>query len=180
MAKSAVLVDSQNWWLLLIKGIVGILFGLVAITQPAITLVALSFFFALFLVISGTLDMVSSVMARDSDDMWWLKLLVGLFELGVGVYLFQRPGLALASFVVFVALFLIVRGVIDLVVAFDRSLDSSHKALLALAGSLGLLAGIVIWRYPVEGTLAFVWVLGLYALITGPLWVVLAYDAKNN
>lgn len=180
MAQSAVLIDSNNWWLLLIKGIVGILFGLVAVTQPAITLVSLSFFFALFLVIGGTVDLVTSIMTRESDELWWLKLLVGLFELGVGVYLFQRPGLALASFVVFVALFLIVRGVIDLVVAFDKSLDGGQKALLAVAGALGLLAGIVVWRYPIQGSLAFVWVLGLYALITGPLWIILAFDAKND
>lgn len=178
--RDAVAFYQKNWWLYLIQGIVTLLFGIVAVFEPTQVFAVLGFYFGLFLIFAGLADVVLGIAGAGKREAWWLTLLLGLLELGIGVYLFRRPGLSLATFIVFVAVSLLVRGIIALVEAFDRNLDSANKALYAISGVAGILASIIVWRYPIKGTLAFVWVLGLYALIVGPITIAFAFKAKHG
>lgn len=170
----------QNWWMYLVTGIVTLLFGLVTVINPAVTFLSLSFFFGLFLVITGAVDMVTALTSIKTKSLWFLSLAFGALVTVFGVYILQRPGLSLATFVVYAALALLVRGVIHLVEAFDSSYDAVYRTWQVVAAVVSVLASVFIWRYPVKGTLAFVWVLGLFALVNGPLMIAFALEAKNG
>lgn len=170
----------QNWWLYLIQGVVTLLFGIFAVFQPGEVFAILGFYFGLFLIIAGLTDTVLGISSVGKRDYWWLTMLLGIIELGIGVYLFRRPGLSIATFVVFVAIALLIKGIFAFVEAFDKNLESGTKALYAIGGIAGILASIIIWRYPIQGTLAFVWVLGFYALVTGPIMIAFAFKAKEG
>ncbi len=178
----AVVVENykQNWWMYLASGIVTLLFGLVTVINPAVTFLSLSFFFGLFLIITGAIDMVSALSSIRAKNLWFLHLIFGALITVFGVYLIQRPGLTLATFVVYVALALLVKAVGHLVEAFDSSYDGVYRMWQVIASIVAALAAVFVWRYPVKGTLAFVWIIGLFALVNGPLMIAFALEAKHG
>jgi uncharacterized membrane protein HdeD (DUF308 family) len=161
-------------WGLLIRGIIAIFFGVVAVGWPGLTLLTLATAFAIYLVLHGIVDLISGIMTIEADRYWILKVLIGIFWVGTGVYLFKRQDITLTVFILLLGLTLIARGVFEVVLAFGRELATSFRALLVITGLVTATAGFIILKYPVKGTLAFVWVLGLYALITGPLLIALS------
>jgi uncharacterized membrane protein HdeD (DUF308 family) len=150
------------------SGVVSILFGLFALVWPGLTIVTLGVLLAIWLLVGGAVGMVTSIVSRNNTEHWVFQLVLSFLELGVGAYLVQRPGVTVATMVALVAIVLVARGVIDVVMALVDS-KAEHRVFSAIVGVLGLVAGILVWRYPVSGGLAFVWVLGLYALVYGAL-----------
>jgi uncharacterized membrane protein HdeD (DUF308 family) len=74
---------------------------------------------------------------------------------------------------------ILIRGILEVVAAFDDVFQGSTRMLLLIAGVLGVVAGFVILRYsPVSG-LAFAWVLGVYALIAGAIILALSIEARR-
>lgn len=163
---------------LTIRGVVAILFGLAALFWPGLTLVTLVYVFSAFLIVSGLVGLVMSIVTIGKNKYWIMDLLLSLLELGIGVYLVRNITVTLATFILLVGISFVVRGVVDIVRAFLDDAASGHRILVGLAGLVALAAGIVVLRQPVAGGVAFVWVLGLYALISGPLMIALASEAR--
>jgi uncharacterized membrane protein HdeD (DUF308 family) len=170
----------KNWWMYLVSGLVTLAFGFVTVVNPAQTLLTLGFFFGLYLLVNGVIDMIVGISSGRSRDTWLLSLIFGALQALIGVYILQRPGLSLATFVMFAAFGLVVRGAEHAVEAFDASYDAVYRTWQVIAAVASVFTATLIWRYPVTGTLAFVWVLGAYALITGPLMIAFAMEAKNG
>lgn len=170
----------RNWWMYLAVGIATILFGFVAVINPAQTFLSLGFFFGLYLLVSGIIDIVTSLSAARTKQLWAFGLLLGAIQALIGIYILQRPGLAFNTFIVIIALGLFVRGVVHAVEAFDSKYDAVFRTWQAIAAVVSVLASVFVWRYPVQGTLAFVWILGVFAIINGPLMIAFAIEAKNG
>lgn len=165
----------------ILRGVIGILFGVFALVWPGLTLVTLGILLSIWLLVSGVSGIISSIFMRREQDYWFLKLLVSVLELGVGAYIVQRPGVSVATVVVLIAIVLISEGVIDVIGAmFAEDADASMKALAMIGGVLSVIAGIVVWRYPIQGTLAFVWVLGLVAIVNGTLMITTGLDLSKK
>jgi uncharacterized membrane protein HdeD (DUF308 family) len=178
--KAEIEIYKNNWWMFLIGGIVTLLFGIVTIINPGQTLLSLSFFFGLYLLIRGVLEIVISLVSSKQKKLWFVNIVLGALEAGIGIYLLQRPLLVLKSFVVFVALALLIRGVIHFIEALDSKYPATFRTWQIIAAVASVLAATLVWRYPVQGTLAFVWVIGVYAIITGPLMIAFALEARDG
>lgn len=170
---------SSYWWVLTLRGISAILFGLAAVFWPGITLVTLVYLFSAFILATGIIGIVQGLtnVGRAGID-WILTLLLGFLEVGVGVYLLRHIEVSFETFILLIGFVLIVRGVLEVVVAFNEE-NSTTRTLLMIGGVAAALAGVVVLRQPVAGGVAFVWVLGVYALIAGPLLIALSIDAKQ-
>jgi uncharacterized membrane protein HdeD (DUF308 family) len=105
--------------------------------------------------------------------------LIGFLELGIGVYLIRHINVGLATFILLVGIVLVVRGVVEFIMALAGE-SSNNRVLMAIVGIVTALAGLIILREPVSGGIAFVWVVGLYALITGPILIALAHSARKE
>jgi uncharacterized membrane protein HdeD (DUF308 family) len=157
-----------------------ILFGILAIGWPGVTFVARFFAFSLFLLISGVFNLVHGITGIHHDHRYWfLSMAVGLFEIGVAAYILRHPGIGLAAFVLLIGFTFIVRGLFETIVAFDHVYSSAYRILLAIGGLLGVVAGMIIIHSPVAGSLAFTWILGLYAMFTGAINIALAVAIKE-
>jgi uncharacterized membrane protein HdeD (DUF308 family) len=166
----------------IIRGVVAILFGIMALVWPGLTVLTFTTILVLWLLVSGVINLVHGFSSIKAGGWGWLlKLLVAAVQLGVGAYLIQRPALSVLTLVALLAIAFIVDGVVAVVAPFldSDSPASNHKFVSVIYGVLAVLAGIIIWRYPVSGTLAFVWVVGLFALISGPMWIVFGVGAKK-
>ncbi len=161
------------WWMILIRGIALLLLGLLAIAWPGLTLLILAYFFALYVLVAGIINTISGIVSINKRRGWFLSLLLGIIELGVGVYVLRIPGLPLALFIAVIGFTFMVQGILEIIVAFaDR--DVGTRVLEIITGILGVIAGFFILRYPLAGGIAFVWVIGIYGLIGGAIRIAIA------
>lgn len=169
----------EVWWLLMLRGIALILFGVVAVVWPAITLVAISTAFAVYLLIAGVINIIVGIRAEGSLSMWFLSLLLGLAQVGVGVYLLKNR-LALAAFIAVIGIALIVYGIIEVIGAFEPGEDPGRQFLLIIGGALAIVAGFIELRYPASSGLAFTWVLGVWGLVVGAMQVAMCLSLHHR
>ena len=170
---------SEYWWVLTVRGILAILFGIAAVFWPGLTIVTLLYLFGAYILVSGVVNIIHGVGGVSKRASWFLTLVVGLLELGVGVYLLRHPHVTFATLILLIGFMLIVRGVIEGVSAFSDATSSTERALMIIASIVAILAGILLLFQPAAAGVAFVWILGLYALIIGPILVALSLDFKK-
>lgn len=167
------------WWLFVLQGIATLLFGVAALFLPGLTFATLIILFAVYAVVLGVIELVHGFGSIGKNSSWWFSLLVGLVLAGAGVYLIRNPQTALDVFIVLVGAMILARGVFDLVISAFFVKKTESRWLWAIAGVLGIIAGIFLWSNPVSGGLAFVWALGLYALIAGSINLAYAFQVRN-
>lgn len=167
------------WESLVLRGVAGILFGIAAVFWPALTLITLVYIFSIYILISGVASIVEAIMALSRRGSWLWRLLIGFAELGVGVYLVRHPEVSFATLILLIGLVLIARGVIEVVMAILEDYTATEKTLMVIGGGLAVIVGVAVLLQPEENGSAFVWILGLYALLTGPMWIALGIDTKH-
>lgn len=167
------------WWLFVLQGIATLLFGVAALFLPGLTFATLIILFAVYAVVLGVIELVHGFGSIGKSNSWWFSLLVGLVLAGAGVYLIRNPQTALDVFIVIVGAMILARGVFDLVISVFFVKKTESRWLWAIAGVLGVIAGIFLWNNPVSGGLAFVWALGLYALIAGSINLAYAFQVRS-
>jgi uncharacterized membrane protein HdeD (DUF308 family) len=171
---------STNWWVLTVRGIAAILFGVAAVFWPGLTLVTLVYLFSAFILVYGVVDIVHGLTQIGRGGLGSvLTLLLGFLEIGVGVYLLRHVTVAFSTLILLIGFMLIIRGIFEIVMAFMGDQAATSRTLLIVGGGIATLAGVIVLRQPVSSGVAFVWVLGVFALITGPMLIALSIDAKH-
>src|SRR5262252_5244702 len=108
---------SRNWWVFVLRGIVAILFGLLAFFRPGITLEALILLFAFWALFDGILSLIGSIGAAEAKEPWWPLVLVGLLGIAAGILTFRYPGVTALALLFVIAFWSIFRGIIEIVAA---------------------------------------------------------------
>lgn len=170
---------------LALRGIVAILFGIAAVFWPGITLVTLVYIFSAFVLASGLVTLVNGLIdasrERNSVLSLILTVILGIAEIGVGIYLLRHIHVAFSTLILLIGFILIFRGLVELFNGlFEADTSNMYRTATSLAGALAVIAGVVLLFQPASGGVAFVWILGLYALLTGPLMVALALDINKG
>ncbi len=169
---STAVITKDSWWALVLGGVATILFGLTAVFWPSLTMLVLLYLFSAFVLISGVVDVMSGLNTINKIESWFLPVVLGVFQLGVGIYLVRHTAVKFSTFIVLIGFTLIARGVIEAVVAFFNSKASiKAQAISYVSGIAGLVAGIVILFAKEAQGVNFVWILGLYAIVIGTLHI---------
>jgi uncharacterized membrane protein HdeD (DUF308 family) len=153
------------------RGGLGILTGVLILVWPKLTVLSLVTLFSIWLFLIGAMGIIQGVQSIKLGGFGWIaNVLLGILEVGVGAYLVQRPGLTILSIITLIGLVFFIQGFVHLFNTFTVSpVGGGHRALSFLFAILSFVAGIWLWRYPFHGTLAFVWLLGLYLIISGTM-----------
>lgn len=182
--KEVVVKDSNTadlWWLGVVTGIVTIFFGIAALFWPGLTLATFVYLFSAFILVLGLTSIIKSLVSIKSfTGTWWFSLMFGILALGLGVYLVRHPSVSFETLILLVGFTFIVRGVFDVMEGIFGGRSAGANVLFFIAGILGVLAGIFMLNQPVAGGVAFVWILGLYALVTGPLLIAMSVKEHNE
>jgi uncharacterized membrane protein HdeD (DUF308 family) len=171
---------NELWWTGLVGGVLALFFGITAVFWPGLTLVVLVYLFSGFILAFGVLYLLVGLMSIRRRSSWWVTALVGALAIGGGVYLVRHPAVSFTTFVLIVGLLLIARGLLDLARVFVDRLDGATKTFMAIVGVAGIIAGILILAQPVTGGVAFVWILGLFAIIDGILGIAIALELRTR
>jgi uncharacterized membrane protein HdeD (DUF308 family) len=112
---------AAGWWKLLnaILAVAFIAAGIVSFIHPGNTFAALAGVFSFFLVFAGAFDIIYAFSARRVNDAWWLQLIGGIIELALGFWAAGYYGRSALLLVAWVAAFALIRGVRDIVLAFQ-------------------------------------------------------------
>jgi uncharacterized membrane protein HdeD (DUF308 family) len=171
---------ASKWWIFTIQGILAILFGIACVFWPGITLATFVYLFGIWLLLGGVLSMVHGLVSIGRRKAWILTLLFGLLEIGVGVFLLRNPLVSFGLLILLIGFILVFYAVFEIVSALaDSESSSTHKMLSIIGGIIAGLAGIFIFFQPAAGGVAFVWIIGLFSLINGPIWIALSMDVKR-
>ena len=172
-------IAKQLWGLGIGFGVVSILFGIVALFWPGLTVALLVILFSIFILIWGVIGIIVSISSTSTDKFWWLELIFSILAIGLAVYLLRNPVEAAIIWIFTVGLTFLVRGVVDILEGlFDGNRTGGDRVLPFIHGALGIVAGIIILIYPASAGLAVVWIIGLYALLYGSLLIAFSFRAK--
>jgi uncharacterized membrane protein HdeD (DUF308 family) len=176
-AMSALL--AQNWWLVALRGVVGILFGIVALLFPGSTMLSLVILFSAYMLVDGAFAIASAVRAARRHERWGWLTLEGIVNIITGVLAFLWPGLTILAFVLLIAAWAIVSGALMLAAAFRLKVDHG-RWWLVLGGVVSLVYGVLLVLTPLIGALVLTWWLGAYALVFGVVLLVLAFRLRSH
>ncbi|SCX26955.1 Uncharacterized membrane protein HdeD, DUF308 family [Nitrosomonas eutropha] len=172
-------IFSRSWWILLLRGIIAILFGILLWFQPEISLVAMLLLFGTFALMDGILGIWTAVIGRKIHEHWWVLLLWGFIGVGVGVLTFVVPGVTALALLFYIAIWAVATGTLQIVAAIRLRKEMTGEWLLILGGLASLVFGILLMAQPAVGALALLWLIGAYAIIFGILLVSLAFKTRT-
>ena len=177
--KHLVPILSRNWWLLLLRGIAAIAFGILTWIYPGLTVAVLVLLFGAYCLVDGVLGVWSAITGRKEHDDWWILLLVGLLGIGVGILTFMAPGLTAIGLLFYIAVWAIATGVLEIIAAIRLRKQIEGEWMLILGGIVSVIFGVLLMAQPGAGADAVVWLIAAYAVLFGILLVILAFKAKN-
>lgn len=164
---------SPTWYVFALRGAAGIVFGVLALAWPGLSLVALVALFAAYALVGGVAALAGALRHRGGDERW-PGLLLGAVSIVAGVVAVLRPGLTALVLVLLMGANALVAGVLDLLVALRLRHTPRVAWLLGLAGVASLAFGVLVFLYPVAGALALAWLVGAWACASGALLLALA------
>ncbi len=156
-------VLTHKWWAVALRGIVAIVFGIVALASPGATLVSLAVVFGAYAFVSGLVAIVAAFGSRGRDAVWYV--LDGILGIAVGLATFFFPGAASAALVYLIGLWAILTGVFQVIAGFELPIERDW--LLVIAGIASIVFGVLVFVYPASGAQAIMWLVGVYALVYG-------------
>lgn len=181
LAASALLgALAENWWLLLLRGLAAIAFGVIAFFWPGITLVALTYLWGAYALVDGVVAIWAAFSASgdDAGPRWWLGL-SSIVSILAGIVAFVYPGLTALVLLVVIAVWAIVIGVLQLYAAMQLRKVINNEWWLILSGLLSIAFGAVLIAWPGTGALAVIWTIAWFAVFFGCMFIGLAFELKK-
>jgi uncharacterized membrane protein HdeD (DUF308 family) len=170
----------RNWWLLLLRGIAAIAFGIMAFAWPALSLLTLVIMFGAYALVDGAISIGAALGNRGGGvPRWWL-MIAGIAGIAAGLMTFFWPGLSALILLTFIAGWAIAHGVFQIVTAIQLRKVIDNEWLLILGGVLSVAFGIVMLVSPGAGALALIWVVAGYAIAYGVLLVAFSVRLRRH
>jgi uncharacterized membrane protein HdeD (DUF308 family) len=169
----------ENWWVLALRGVLAIVFGISAFVVPVAAMLSLVLVFAAFSLADGVLGIVAAIRGARRGERWGWLVFSGLMSMLAGIVALVWPGITLLFFVTLVAVWALVSGVAMLIAAFQ--LKTNHgRWWLVLGGVASIIYGVLLIVAPMIGALVLTWWVGAHALILGVSLVVLAFRLRSH
>ena len=167
-----------NWWSVLIRGLLAILIGIVALASPGVTVAALVFLFAGYAFVDGVLSIIGAVRAVAAKERWGSLLIEGIAGIAAGVITVLWPAITALTLIYVIAAWAIVTGVLEIAAAVRLRRHISGEWLLALSGVASVIFGELVAAVPLAGALVLAVWFGAYEVVFGALLVALGFRLR--
>lgn len=166
------------WWLLLLRGAVAVVFGLVAVIAPLDTMAALLVLFGAFSIVDGAVAIVAGLLTRGTA--WGWVVFTGILGVGIGVIALRHPATTLLAMVLVIAAWALVTGLFGLFGAFEARRDGDRSwGWTLLSAALSVVLGVLFVANPIAGASTIILVTGVYAIVFGVLWIGTAFTVRS-
>jgi uncharacterized membrane protein HdeD (DUF308 family) len=167
-----------RWWTMILRGIVAILFGLMAFAWPGVTLATLVLLFGCYALVDGLFSLFSAIGGRYRDDRWLLAL-EGIVGLWAGIVTLRAPGITAIVLVLFISIWAMTTGFLRIASAIRLRKQISGEVWLALSGVLSILFALMLMVRPAVGAVGLVWVIAGYAIALGVILIMLGVELRH-
>jgi uncharacterized membrane protein HdeD (DUF308 family) len=170
---------SRNWWLILLRGICAIVFGVLAFALPGLALVTLVLLYGAYALVDGVFALAAAIMGGAPTPRWWLAI-VGLLGIVAGLLTLLLPGITALVLLFFIAFWAIAIGVMEIVGAIRLRKEIDNEWWLVASGVISVLFGLILVVQPGAGALGLIFVIGFYAILHGVLLISLALRLRRH
>lgn len=168
----------QNWWAVALRGVVAVLFGIMALALPALTVTTLVILFGAFALVDGVFALFALIFGKRRSQLV-VQLVEALISILAGLVALAMPGLTALAFLFVIAAWAVLSGIFQVVMAVRLRKEIDNEWLLALGGVLSVILGIVFFARPGVGVLSLAWLLGVYAVVFGIVLVALGFRLRG-
>lgn len=169
----------RHWWAVVLRGVSAILFGLLALFWPHLTLGVLVIFFGAFALIGGIFAVVVALGDRGIHRRWGMLLAEGAVGIAIGLVTFFWPLITALILLYLIAIWAVATGVMEIAGAVWMRRSAGHEWMLLTGGIASLLFGVLLGALPGVGLLALTWLIGIYALIFGVILLFLGFQRRR-
>ncbi len=169
----------ENWWMLALRGLAAVIFGILAFIWPELTVTVLVVLFGIYAIWDGIFALISAFRRRATDRNWWLTLLEGVVSVIAGLVAFFYPGITALVLLYVIAAWAAITGIFEIIAAIRLRREIEGEWLLGLSGVASLVFGVLLFLFPGEGAIAVVWIIASYAVLFGILLIVLAFRLRG-
>lgn len=168
----------RSWWLLLLRGIAAVAFGVLTFIWPQISLVSLILVYGIYALVDGVLALIAAIRGGGFAPRWWLALGGVISILAAGVA-FAWPGLTALVLVYLIGFWSILRGVLEIVGAIRLRNEIANEWSLGAAGALSVIFGLILVFMPGAGALGLLWLIAAWAMLFGLLLIWVAFKVRT-
>lgn len=166
-------------WQLTIRGLALILFGIMALIWPNLTVTVLAILFGVYALVDGIVSVVGAILNRKTSPNWTLLLIMGLISIIAGIFAISNPGVTSLALLYIIAVWALLIGLVSILTAVRLRREIEGEWVMIAAGVLSIVFGIALIVAPDAGAAALAWLIGAYAIILGILDMLLAARARG-
>ena len=167
------------WVFAIVRGVLAIIFGLIALFAPIATAIVLAILIGVFAIVTGVFDIIEAIRHRGSSSMV-LRIVLGAVSILFGILVLIWPGISLAILVIMVGVWAIVTGILQVMSSVrHRAIPDSGWVWGIIGGALTILFGIVVLIWPRTGVVAIIWIIGIWAVVWGITLIVLGVQLRK-
>ena len=170
---------ARNWWVLTIRGVLAILFGIATFFLPGLTLATLALMFGAFAIVDGAFAIASAITGRTGGMPWWALLVEGLLGIAAGALTIVWPGITLLTFLYLIAAWAIATGIFEIVAAIRLRKEIEGEWALGLCGVASIVLGLALGGAPLQGLVVIAWIIGVYAIAFGAFLLSLSFRLRK-
>jgi len=168
----------RNWWAFVLRGVLAIVFGLIALFLPGAAMLSLVLVFGAYAIADGILALAGSVRAAKAGERWGYLAFEGIVDVIAGLAAVAWPGLTVVVFVALLAAWALLTG--GLMLAAGIRFEGEGRAWLILGAIVSIAYGALLAIAPIIGAVVLTWWIGAYALVFGIAMLVLAFRLRNR
>jgi uncharacterized membrane protein HdeD (DUF308 family) len=168
---------AQNWWVLLVRGILTILFGVLTVMLPATAVLVLVILFGAYAIADGVASL--SMLRRPTAEGGWLIGVSGVLSIAAGVIAFVWPGITAIALFYLIAAWAIVIGLIELFAAIAYSHELENEWAVVLSGLLWVGFGVLLFAWPNIGVATVLALIAAAAILRGLVELFIAFRLRG-
>jgi uncharacterized membrane protein HdeD (DUF308 family) len=171
---------AKRWWLLLLRGIAAVVFGVLAFIWPGITLVTLVLLYGAYALVDGVLALAAAFTGGGKPIPTWWLVVVGLLGIAAGIVTFLWPGMTAVLLVLFIGAWAVAHGIIEIIGAIQLRKEIDNEWMLILGGVLSVIFGAIVLVAPGAGALGLIWAIAAYSIVFGITFIALALRVRKH
>jgi uncharacterized membrane protein HdeD (DUF308 family) len=165
-------------WAIGIDGVLSVVFGVVVLVWPGISLYALTILVGAWFVATGVVTLIAAFSGMSDDARGW-AVLRSLLDIVVGIIVFVWPSISALALLYVIGAYAIILGIITIGGAFWLPFSGGDSALFVLAGIVSIVFGIVMFAMPSDGALVLLALIAAFALVSGISELVVAIGGQR-
>src|SRR6201981_1887139 len=169
----------RHWWVPVLRGVVAIIFGIMAFAYPGLTVAVLVLLFGAWVLVDGIFRVIGAIGHRASDPDWGWQLVIGLLGIVVGLLTLHAPQITGRALIIYIAAWALMIGASEIAIAVKLRREIKGEWFLILMGLASIVFAVLLLWNPIAGAAAVIWLIAWYAVVLGILAIFFGFRLRR-